>query len=547
MERVKPIVRSSALPRQFGVAVVYCASVALLGRFSMSHWIVLTGLHLGALLLVDYRYWPALFVGDVAWLGYLSITSYAQFGALWALVNLIPPIAWYAPLVLMFREHWGLDPARGSTNMPALVVCAAAVSGIATMITIGQMQVAPLPSGSLLHYEEIIPRLLLGNLLGVLTVTPVLLVWQQGLAGSGWRWGAWIRQCMDSRLAIEATFAVAPFVGALCWAGDRHGELRDVVQLAMFLPVVVLAMRRGWRGAAVGGLVASSGIMFLMPAHDDTVVLQAEAMMVVAMAAMLVIGARITYLDTRAEREQSAMRTALAQTQRQVVEDDAELRALARALEEFRESFQGVLHHMLGRSGGATKTVGAVGGSLRGSHLTASPDAAVDPLHPSMLAEWGLPGVLGKDALARLLQDAGVDYAWDLRGPVKLLRQGTHLALYRVVLEALTDACSRRDVAAVRIRIRCGAQRRSWAVAVVDIQCDPERAARVDWGQLLPRLHLRASGLGRRAIDHQAALFEGAVRERPTQRGRRVTVGLLQSESQFSDEPGDYPTRLRRA
>ncbi|OZB57679.1 MAG: hypothetical protein B7X33_06900, partial [Lysobacterales bacterium 13-68-4] len=98
MERVKPIVRSSALPRQFGVAVVYCASVALLGRFSMSHWIVLTGLHLGALLLVDYRYWPALFVGDVAWLGYLSITSYAQFGALWALVNLIPPIAWYAPL-----------------------------------------------------------------------------------------------------------------------------------------------------------------------------------------------------------------------------------------------------------------------------------------------------------------------------------------------------------------------------------------------------------------------------------------------------------------
>jgi len=546
VERVKPIVRSSALPRQLGVAVVYCASVALAGRFSMSHWIVLTGLHLGALLLVDYRYWPALFAGDVAWLGYLSLTSYAQLGALWALVNLIPPIAWYAPLVLMFREHWGLDPARGSTNMPALVVCSVAVSGIATMITIGQLQVTPLPSGSALHYEEIIPRLVLGNLLGVLTVTPVLLVWQQGLAATGWRWRTWLRQCSESRLAIEAAFAAAPFIGALCWAGGRHGEMRDVVQLAMFLPVVVLAMRHGWRGAAVGGLLASAGIMVLMPRHDDAVALQAEAMMAVAIAAMLVIGARITYLDGRVEREQSEMRTALAQTQRQVNEEEAELRAVARALEEFRESFQGVLHQMLGRAGNAEGAEPAKGAALRGGQL-APPRGAVDPLHPSMLAEWGLPGALGEDALARLLHDAGMDYSWDLRGPVKLLRQGTNLALYRIVLETLADACSQRDVAAVRIRIRCGELRRSWAVAVVDIRRDPEGAAKVDWPQLLPRLHLRASGMGRRAIEHQAALFEGAVRERPMPYGRRTIVGLLQSDSLLADEAGDHPTRLRRA
>ncbi len=547
MERLKPVVRSNALPRQLGVAVVYCVSVALLSHFSMSNWIVLTGLHLGALLLVDYRYWPALFAGDVAWLGYLSLTSYPQFGALWALVNLIPPIAWYAPLVLMFREHWGLDPARGATNMPALVVCAVAVSGIATMITIGQLQVTPLPSAGSLRYEEIIPRLVVGNLLGVLTVTPVLLAWQQGLAATGWRWGSWVRQCTESRLAIEAVFAALPFLGALCWLGNRHDGMRDVVQLAMFLPVVVMAMRHGWRGAAVGGLLASAGIMVLMPAHDDPAALPAKAMMVVAVAAMLVIGARITYLDSRAEREQSELRSVLAQTQRQVIEDEAELRVIARALEEFRESFQGVLHQMLGRPEGAPAAGVARAGSLRSEYLAAPPEETVDPLHPSMLAEWGLPGVLGKDALARLLQDAGMGYAWDLRGPVKMLRLGTNLALYRIVLEALADACSRRDVAAVRVRIRCGEQRRSWAVAVVDIHCDPDRAARVDWGQLVPRLQLRASGLGRRAIEDQAALFEGMVRERPTPHGRRVTVGLLQSASQLSDMAGNHPTRLRRA
>lgn len=547
MERLKPIVRSSVLSRQIGVAVVYCASVALLGHLSTSHWIVLTGLHLGALLLVDYRYWPALFAGDVAWLGYLSLTSYGQLGVLWALVNLIPPIAWYAPLVLMFREHWGLDPARGSTHMPTLMVCAVAVSGIATLIAIGQLQVAPLPTGSSLHYDETIPRLVLGNLLGVLTVTPVLLVWQQGLTATGWRWFTWMRQCTESRLAIESGCAVVPFIAALCWLGGRHGEVRDVIQLAMFVPVVILAMRHGWRGAAVGGMLATGGVMALMPVQDDATTLQAEAMMVVAMAAMLVIGARITYLNGRAEREQSQMRAVLNQTQRQIVEDEAELRVMARALEEFRESFQGVLHQMLGRAGGAADVRALQRSALRDSLPAALPESTVDPLHPSMLARSGLPGVLGKEGLARLLQDAGVDYAWDLRGPISLLRHGTSLAIYRIVLETLADACSRRDVAAVRIRLRCGEQRRSWAVAVVDIQLDPERAARVDWGRLVPRLHLRASGLGRRAIEHQAALFEGAVRERPTPHGQRVTVGLLQSASLLAGDVDDQATKLRQA
>lgn len=546
VESLRPILRSSALPRQLGVAIVYCASVALLGRFSMSHWIVLTGLHLGALLLLDYRYWPALFAGDVAWLGYLSLTSYAQFGGLWALVNLIPPIAWYAPLVLMFREHWGLDPARGSTNMPTLVICAVAVSGIATLISIGQLQVTPLPPGSSLHYGEIVPRLVLGNLLGLLTVTPVLLVWQQGLAATGWRWRTWARLCTESRLAIEVVFAVLPFLGAMAWVGIRHGEVRDIVQLAMFVPVVILSMRHGWRGAAVGGLLATGGVVVLMPAHDDTATLQAEAMMVVAMAAMLVIGARISFLDGRAAREQSEMRSVLTQTRRQVVEDEAELRAIARALDEFRDSFQGVFHQMLGHAGGAGDTRGTRGGT-RGSQLAASPGGTVDPLHPSMLVQQGLPAVLGRDALARLLRDAGLDYAWDLRGPVRLLREGTSLALYRIVLETLAEACSRRDVAAVRIRIRCGEQRRSWAVAVIDLQCDPQRAARIDWARLIPRLHLRAGGLGRLATGNQAALFEGAVRERPTASGQRVTVGLLQPFSLPPEEAGGHPSQRRQA
>ncbi|MBU6246891.1 MAG: MASE1 domain-containing protein [Xanthomonadaceae bacterium] len=525
-ERLNLLARGGALPRQLGVAVAYFASVAMFGRFPTGHWVVLTGLHLGALLLVDYRYWPALFVGDLAWLGYLSARSYERLGPLWALVNLIPPIAWYAPLVLMFREHWGLDPARGETNMPALVLCAVAVSGIATMITIGQLQVMPLPMGSALPYAEIVPRLVFGHLLGALALTPVLLLAQQGLAATGWRWATWLRSFADSRLAIEVLFGALPCLVALYWIAERHASLRDVVQLAMFLPAVVLAMRHGWGGAAIGGLLASVMILTLMPSHEDAGVLPAEAMMAAAIAALLIIGARLAYLDGRGAREQAGMQALLAQTRMQVRRDDADLREIARALEEFRHSFRDVLPLVL-ESGEESGTPAVRGAAWRGNRRAASLPGPGQSPDPSRLAASGWPELLGGDRLARALGEAGLAMGWDVRGPLGRLAPAMVRALTGEAREALADASHLRDAVAMRVRIRCGVRHGGWAVAVIRFDCDPARAARVDWDRLASFVQSPSVAEDEPSSGAGAMPFTRTLRRRARAGGRSITVAIL--------------------
>src|SRR6185312_15130469 len=119
---------SGAVLRQALVAGVYLAVLFLFRVVSIQHWFILTGFHLVVLMLVPYRYWPALFIGDTALLVYVSISRLDHYGLLWAAVNTIPSIAYEAPVVWWFRERWRLFPTRKTVNMPILVLCALIVA-----------------------------------------------------------------------------------------------------------------------------------------------------------------------------------------------------------------------------------------------------------------------------------------------------------------------------------------------------------------------------------------------------------------------------------
>ncbi|GLQ91993.1 hypothetical protein GCM10007901_09440 [Dyella acidisoli] len=66
--------RAVALLRQAGIATIYLIALVLARHVSINHWILLTGFHLAVLMLVPYRFWPALFVGDLARQAYISAT-----------------------------------------------------------------------------------------------------------------------------------------------------------------------------------------------------------------------------------------------------------------------------------------------------------------------------------------------------------------------------------------------------------------------------------------------------------------------------------------
>jgi hypothetical protein len=56
------------------VALAYAVGYVALRQISFSHWVILSGFRLCALLFVPIRFWPALAVGELIPLGYLGIT-----------------------------------------------------------------------------------------------------------------------------------------------------------------------------------------------------------------------------------------------------------------------------------------------------------------------------------------------------------------------------------------------------------------------------------------------------------------------------------------
>jgi len=513
--------------RQALVAVVYLAALFLFRAVSIQHWFILTGFHLAALMLVPYRYWPALFVSDATRLAYVGYTCVDQYGLLWAAVNTIPSLAYEAPVVWWFRERWRLFPTRGTVNMPIFVLCALIVAIISTAETLGQLQITPLPAGYVIHYSAATARMVLGNFMGVLTVAPVTLVVYQSFVAADLRWRRWFRTLLESRFLAEGALGVFPLVAFLVWLGMHNPQTRAVAQMAMFLPVIFMAFRYGWQGAAVAGTLSSLGIVTLMPATDDPVTMQAETLVAMAVSTMLLVGARMAALTRRVEQGRFDSRMAMALAHRNVALGEAQLRITAQALDQLRNLTQGAFKLMQREEQRQLQPAMNDTGYRR--HVEDAQEQfflLTDSLNPSMLRESGLPGALAHGSLARTLHEAGIKYWCDLRGPVNALPQSMSLAVYRVVCEAISESCLAHEPSSILVKVRCSTCSRAWAVVMIDVRWDLERSPHVDWMTLRQRLRITATGLGRKAIEDRAATFDGRVREHAIRDGARLVVSF---------------------
>ncbi|MHA6203421.1 MASE1 domain-containing sensor histidine kinase [Dyella soli] len=525
--------------RQIAVAALYGASVTLLRHLSISHWLVLCGLHVAALLLVPYRYWPALLVGESASLAYLSVTCAEQFGLAWAICNLVPSVVFVMPVAYFSRERWQIFPTKTSVNINALLVCALLVAALMTGNSLALLAITRLPEGyGPINYAAVAGRWMLGNYMGILTIVPFVLVVRQVLLDAPLRELG--TRFWESRLARECTFLLLPTLAFLVWMGLSSSpatNTRQFAQVAMFLPVVWLALRYGWQGAAVGGTLASLAVITLMPARYDPHTLDAQVFIAFAISTMLLMGARIGALDDRAQRERTDLRMALALAQRNVHLGEVQMRMTSQALEQVRESVHSVYNMMLGR----LKHMAPVfdDRSYRRQALVAQDQLyrLADSLCPVTWRERGLQAVLREGPIARVLEETGVTYWCDITGSVDLLSPMVHLAIYRLICEAIADGCTRRDVSDIRVQIRCGERRgRKWGVVRISLRADSVRLADVRWDELLPRVLRTATGLGWPAIEDRAATFEGKAREHLLSNGRRISVILFDPESPDGDE-----------
>ncbi|MHB1274076.1 MAG: MASE1 domain-containing protein [Rhodanobacter sp.] len=525
--------------RHIAVAVVYAIGVSLFRQLSISHWLILSGLHLSVLLLTKYRYWPALVLGESVSLAYLSYTCADQLGLAWALTNLVPSIVFIAPIVYWVRERGRIFVNPRTVDMGVLLLCALVVAGVVTLDNLGTLLITRLPAGyPQIHYGELAARWMLGNYLGILTITPLVLLAQQEIVHGRWRDLG--RKFVRSRLLLESACIMVPVLSFLVWIGlyaAPDAQTRQIAQIAMFVPVVWLALRHGWHGAALGGTAASLAIIALMPHRYDHNTLQAEVVIAFVISTMLLMGERIALLDRRAQTEHTGRGLALALAQRNVQTGETQLRMTSQALEQIRETVQSGCMMLMNRLRALYPALDER--SCQSLALVAQDQIyrLADSLYPVSWQERGLPAALREGPVPRTLDEAGIRYWCDLHRPLIRLSTTLQLAVYRVVCEAVVGACSGKNVTEVDIRLRCGEHAgRRWVVIRISFRVDPVRLARVRWDELLPRITRVGSGRGFRSIEDRAATFEGRARERTLPDGRRISVLLLDPEAPGSVE-----------
>ncbi|HET6806859.1 MAG TPA: MASE1 domain-containing protein [Frateuria sp.] len=509
--------------RQLAVVAGYAVSYLLLREISFSHWVLFAGLRLCVLMLMPYRYWPALLLGELLPLSYISLSCLDQYGRMWSAVMLVPPIGLAMPIVHFCREQRRLFPARTITSINVLLLCSLLVSVVWTAADTTALILATLQTPY--DYRAAAGRYFLGSYIGILTVVPLVLSVREELAGKS------LRQAMagvsESRLVLETVSLLLPALALLVWlASGVAGDASQAARMAMFLPVAWLSLRHGWRGAAVGGTAASIAVILTMPVVRDHETVQAEVFIAFTITTMLMLGARIAVLHQRERQERMDSRLALAMAQRNVYLGELQLRQTSYALEQMSGAIQASYTQLLGR----------LRCLLPGTdERTYYRQAAVaqhqmyrlaDSLYPLSWRDRGLPAALREGSIPRALDEGGIVYWCDIQGDVEQLSTSVHMALYRLASEAIALSCAKRNISKLRVRLRSGRSGgRRWAVLCVDSDVDYERLARVRWDDV--HAALGGSGMGLGALKDRAGIFEGTVHARAHGTGSRISLILF--------------------
>ncbi|MDQ6647951.1 MAG: hypothetical protein M3Y93_12115, partial [Pseudomonadota bacterium] len=98
------------------MAALFGLAVSLFRDISISHWFILGGLYLSALLLAPYKYWPALMLGEMASMVHLSYVCAPELGLAWSLLNMVPTLLFIGPVAHWARERGAIFASGRALN-----------------------------------------------------------------------------------------------------------------------------------------------------------------------------------------------------------------------------------------------------------------------------------------------------------------------------------------------------------------------------------------------------------------------------------------------
>lgn len=517
--------------RHLAVALGYALAFMLLREVSFSHWVLFAGLRFCSLLLAPYKYWPALVAGELGPAAYTSFSCIEIYGVAWSVLAAFPPITLGIPLVFWGRERLDVLPKNGAVNIRSLLLCTLAVAVVWSVFNLAVLSLAKLPANSPeLIYPSILARWFVGNFLGVLTIAPLVLSLRDVCNRSG---GVIAFQALLTRQLLGTGLLVVACLVFLVLVGHfaSSDSLRQSARMAMFLPVVWLAMKYGWHGAAIGGTLASIAVVATMPAIADTDTMQAQVFIAFAITTMLLLGERIASLDYAGRKEKAELNSAMALAQKNMFLGELHLRQTSEALEHVREAVQGTYGQLL----------------MRLQHLLPDHDERdyrkkvavtqqqlfrlADSLNPVVWRAEGLAAALRQGSIARALSESGIAYWCEIREKeLESVSDTLSIAAYRLVCDTIFHLCKDGPVSSVSIALRAGRRKLGRRWLMISVTASRQGAVKTVHCSDLA-LRLSSSGLGIEAVKDRVSTFSGRMKHRSWDDRARISIIMYDPQS----------------
>jgi two-component system, NarL family, sensor histidine kinase FusK len=514
------------------VAVAYLLMYSVDGPLTVVLWPYRAALRLTCLLLLPYRYWPALVVGDLLGLAILILPDQLLWGDASAALNMISPIAMAMPIVWWCRSRLNLFPGRHLVNLRTLLLCCVLLClewGTINALGLAFSTEHTTPHSILYSFFA----LTLAKYIVMLSFLPWVLVARiEYLSQPTWRLR--LRGFADKFLTWDA-LVVAVLAVAFAWwlRHHSHAQAQRLSLLAVFLPILWMTLRPGWRSAALGGTPAIACVGLLLSVTDNlAMVIKAQAFLAVTMTCLFALGVRITAQREQEEQDRLAAEQAIQLARQNIQLNEARLRKTAQAL-EFAGSTLNLSHHQLLTRFSSMLPVNEAQRYYRQATATQNQVSQLaDSMHP---AAWrqrgGLPAAL-RETIARALKEVGVAYGCTIEGRGLMdLTSDVQTAIYRLACESVAYVNAQMVCSRVHVRLRGGITGQVyWAALRVEGVLEPayinDAVYDTSERQFLAS-KLGAHGLGPDALRNHVRLFAGELRERITARGVQLTYLLV--------------------
>jgi two-component system sensor histidine kinase UhpB len=198
------------------------------------------------------------------------------------------------PVVGWLRTRATLLRADGQINMgmvmSATLGCAllSALDNSLTLSTV-VMDDGTSPSATL----PIFLAWTLGAYLGALTLTPTIMALRERLAAQPKGVVTW-DAVWHSRLTRDALLIAVPTLALLMVLSSQASDgTLQATRIAMALPVVLMTLRHGWHGSAIGGMLASIAMASTSFHLQDPAMIQAQTALAFVLSTSLLFGVRV--------------------------------------------------------------------------------------------------------------------------------------------------------------------------------------------------------------------------------------------------------------